>query len=284
MTDETLHDLAAQWPAEHVALVVVRRTTGVGAAGPVQVLASIGDLDLPFPLASVTKLLTATAMLVAIEEGAVTLDDACGPPGATLRHLLSHASGIAPDDDTVLAPPGRRRIYSNRGIELAAAHLEAQASIPFGDYLREAVLDPLGMTTTALLRSPAAGASGSAADLTRWVGEMLSPSLVAPTTVADAITPQFPELDGVLPGFGTQRPNPWGLGIEIRGTKHPHWTGSRNSPGTFGHFGQSGTFVWVDPAAGVGMVGLGDRPFGDWAVDLWPRLADAALRLGAAVG
>ena len=58
---------------------------------------------------------------------------------------------------------------------------------------------------------------------------------------------QFPGLVGVLPGFGRMDPNDWGLGFELRDAKSPHWTGARNSPRTFGHFGGSGTFLWVDP-------------------------------------
>jgi CubicO group peptidase (beta-lactamase class C family) len=81
----------------------------------------------------------------------------------------------------------------------------------------------------------------------------------------------------VLPGFGRQEPNDWGLGFELRDSKSPHWTGSRNSSATFGHFGRSGTFLWVDPAAGVALACLTDLPFGDWASDAWPRLADAVL-------
>ena len=81
----------------------------------------------------------------------------------------------------------------------------------------------------------------------------------------------------MLPGFGRQEPNDWGLGLELRDAKTPHWTGARNSPRTFGHFGRSGTFLWVDPAAGVALGVLTDRPFGDWAAVAWPRLADAVL-------
>ena len=70
---------------------------------------------------------------------------------------------------------------------------------------------------------------------------------------------------GVLPGFGYQPHCDWGLGFEIRDRKAPHWTGSRNSPRTFGHFGQSGSFLWVDPEARVACASLADRDFGDWA-------------------
>ena len=85
------------------------------------------------------------------------------------------------------------------------------------------------------------------------------------------MTVQFPGLDGVLPGFGKQTPNDWGLGFELRDAKSPHWTGARNSPRTFGHFGRSGTFLWVDPDAGVALACLTDRNFGDWAKEAWPR-------------
>ena len=94
----------------------------------------------------------------------------------------------------------------------------------------------------------------------------------------DATTVQFPGLAGVLPGFGTQRPNDWGLGFELRDGKSPHWTGSDNSPRTFGHFGQSGTFLWVDPEADIALIVLTDRDFGDWTHELWPAISDGVLR------
>ena len=88
----------------------------------------------------------------------------------------------------------------------------------------------------------------------------------------------FPGLDGVLPGFGRQQPNDWGLGCEIRDHKAPHWTAPDNSPATFGHFGQSGSFLWVDPAAQLACVSLSDTAFGPWAADRWPRLSAAVLQ------
>ncbi|MFN8053488.1 MAG: serine hydrolase domain-containing protein [Acidimicrobiales bacterium] len=261
--------LVERWPAEHVC---------VAAVGPDGLLSSTGDLEHRFALASVTKPLVATAVLVAVEEGAVDLDGPCGPDGSTVRHLLAHASGIAPDDRTVLVPPGRRRIYSNSGFEILAEHLATATGIGLADYLREGVFEPLGMDDSELVGSPGAGATSTVADLALWVQEWLSPGrLLHPSTVAEATTVQYPELSGVLPGYGTQTPNPWGLGVEIRGHKWPHWSGTQNSPATYGHFGKSGTFVWIDPVARLGLVGLGDTDFGQWAVDLWPVLNDAVL-------
>jgi len=125
--------------------------------------------------------------------------------------------------------------------------------------------------------SAASGASGTVGALAALARELQSPARIAGETLDEARTVQFPGLDGVLPGFGRQSPNDWGLGFELRDGKSPHWTGSRNSPATYGHFGRSGTFLWVDPEAELALGVLTDRPFGDWAVDAWPRLSDAVL-------
>jgi CubicO group peptidase (beta-lactamase class C family) len=45
----------------------------------------------------------------------------------------------------------------------------------------------------------------------------------------------------------------------------------------FGHFGGSGTFLWVDPEADVACAVLTNRPFGEWAKEAWPELSDAVL-------
>ena len=97
-------------------------------------------------------------------------------------------------------------------------------------------------------------------------------------------TVQFPGLDGVLPGLGRMEPNDWGLAFELRDAKSPHWTGSRNSRATFGHFGASGTFLWVDPDASVACGVLTDRPFGDWAKEAWPGFSDSSRRRRVAAG
>lgn len=237
---------------------------------------STGPVDRSFPWASVTKVLTALAVWIAVEEGATAWEEAAGPPGATLRHLLSHASGLAPDSEDVLSPPGRRRIYSNRGIEVAADHVARAAGMPFAVYVKEAVLEPLGMAATTV-GNPAHGAAGTLVDLMKLAGELQQPSLVAATTLAEATAPAFPGIPGVLPGFGPQPDNSWGLGVEIRDHKQPHWTGRLNSPRTFGHFGRSGSFLWVDPDAGVATASLAGRPFGDWAAQAWPAFSDAVL-------
>ena len=115
---------------------------------------------------------------------------------------------------------------------------------------------------------------------TSSVAEVRAPTLISTETKALATTTHFPDLNGIIPGVGRFAPCPWGLGFEVRGVKQPHWTGTTNSPKTFGHFGGAGTFLWVDPAVGVACLSLTDRPFDEWADEalrLWPQVSDAAL-------
>jgi CubicO group peptidase (beta-lactamase class C family) len=118
---------------------------------------------------------------------------------------------------------------------------------------------------------------GPLSDLLVLAAELQVPRLVAASTLGAATTVAFPGLAGVLPGFGRFDPCDWGLGFELRDAKTPHWTGTRNGSATFGHFGQSGAFVWVDPDAGLACAAACDRAFGPWATTAWPELADAVL-------
>lgn len=264
-------DLIREWPVDTAAAAVIVGGDVVDAEGP------IGQ---PFALASISKPIAAWAILVAVEEGIVSLDDPVGP--ATLRHLLAHAAGYGFDGDEPIVAPERKRIYSNTGIEVAAAHVALASAMPFGTYLAEAVLLPLDMSTTTLPGSPAHSMRSTVADLARFVAETSTPTLVSADTAALAVRPHFPSLGGIVPGVGRFDTCPWGLGFEIRGDKTPHWTGARNSASTFGHFGGAGTMMWIDPATEptVGLVALTDRPFEQWATDalrLWPQLSDAVI-------
>jgi len=256
------------WPARIAAAGVVRDGEIVAAHGP-------GDRVLRW--ASVTKLVTALATLVAAEEGVVDLDEPAGPEGSTIRHMLAHASGLPFEPGAATGRPGQRRIYSNVGFETLADHVAERAEMPFAEYLAAGVLRPLGMSAD-LRGSPASELFGTLDDLLLLARELQAPTLVAPETLAEATTVQFPGLAGVLPDFGRFDPNDWGLGFELRDGKSPHWTGTRNSARTFGHFGGSGTFLWVDPDTGVALGVLTDLAFGEWAKEAWPHLSDAALQ------
>jgi CubicO group peptidase (beta-lactamase class C family) len=261
------------WGAAHAAAAVV---------APDGVVAAHGDPTHRFRWASVTKLVTALAVLTAVDDGTMGLDEPAGPPGATVRHLLAHASGLPFEGDAAVAAPERTRIYSNPGFDILGALLAERDEASIADSLAIRVLEPLGMTATVLLERPSQGLHGPLDDLGRLAREMLRPALVPPERFAEAATVVFPGLAGVLPGVGRFDPLDWGLGFELRDGKDPHWTGSRNSPGTFGHFGGAGTFLWVDPVLDRALACLTDREYDAWALEAWPPFSDAVIAaLGA---
>ena len=271
----------------------------------------VGDPDRIFSLASVTKPIAAYAALVAVEQGRIGLDDPAGPTGATVRHLLAHASGLPFSKGEPIAAPGRRRIYSNYGFDVLGEFLSEQLGMPVQRWVREAVAEPLGMDTFDLVAgqwlvpdadavpggSIAADGVASADSVARFLAELLAPTLISRELFEAAARPQFDGLAGVLPGYGKQLNNQWGLGFEIRGRKDPHWLSSDFSPRTIGHFGQSGSFIFMDPQVEQGgmsegdgagesaappsrsMAGLflGERKYGREHAELWPELT-AQLR------
>jgi CubicO group peptidase (beta-lactamase class C family) len=274
MTD--LEDVLATidtWGADHAAAVVI---------GPSGVLAGRGEAGHRFRWASVTKLATAWCVLIAADRGLLDLDEAAGPPGSTVRHLLAHASGLPFEGQATLAAPGTRRIYSNPGFDALGALVGEREDRPFEAVLGDWVLAPLGMDDTRLEDRPSQGLHGPVGDLAALAAELLQPTLIGAATARAATTVAFPGLVGVVPGVGRFDPCDWGLGPELHDGKTPHWMGDRNSPATFGHFGGAGTFLWIDPVAQLGVVVLTDREFGPWALEAWPPFSDSVLAVASA--
>lgn len=258
------------WPVPHAAAAIVHGTS----------IVSRGDTTHHFRLASISKVITAWACLIAVEEGSVSLDDPVGPPGSTLRHCLAHAAGYGFDTPDTIIGVEKRRVYSNTGIERAAHHVAERSGIPFPDYVREAIFEPLNMNDSTLKSSAAYGVWSTVDDLCRFALELMHPRLITAQTGALVRTIQFPQLGGVIPGLGSFSPNPWGIGAEVRGDKSPHWTGATNSPSTYGHFGGSGTMMWIDPTIDTALIALTDRDFDQWAQDAlvaWRSLSDAVV-------
>jgi CubicO group peptidase (beta-lactamase class C family) len=144
--------------------------------------------DTPFSIQSMTKSFTAAAVMLAVQEGLVDLDTPVSKylpdfhinsifeerpeEKITLRHLLSHTAGFTFDapvgnnndldagtwqdlitsisNTWLLFPVGTRYNYSNNGINLAAHIVEVQAGMPFQQYLKTRLLEPLGMTHSTL--------------------------------------------------------------------------------------------------------------------------------------
>jgi len=133
-----------------------------------------------YRLASVTKQFTATAVLMLIDRGKLKLDSRLtevlpGVPayarGVTIRHLLTHTSGLVdyedliPDSqtvqlldkdvlmllsriDSVYFPPGAKYRYSNSGYALLALAVEAVSGQSFAKFLKQQIFEPLGMDHT----------------------------------------------------------------------------------------------------------------------------------------
>jgi CubicO group peptidase (beta-lactamase class C family) len=254
------------WPVEFAAAGVV------DSAG---VVSTHGDPGRAVRLASVSKPVAALALLIAAEEAVVDLDEPAGPPGATVRHLLAHSSGLPFEGAEPIARPGHRRIYSNEAFRVLARHLEQRAEMPFAEYVRDAVCVPLALTLDPA-GDPGSGMHASLADVLAIGHDLQEPRLLAPETRDEMVAVQFPGLSGVLPDHGRFDPLDWGLGVQLN-TRPPSWMGTRTSPRTYGHFGGSGTFLWIDPDAHVVCAALTTRGFGDWAKEAWPRFADAVL-------
>jgi CubicO group peptidase (beta-lactamase class C family) len=276
MTNAVVRALAQidSWSAPHPGAAVVNGSGRTSMYGDVMSVSRI---------ASVTKPLFAYAVLVAVEEGIVELDEPvprlpeqAGP--ATIRHLLAHAGGLPfLESEGVPIPIETRRIYSNWGFDLLGELLAERSEMAVAEYLYGAVFEPLAMVNTSLQGSVAKDVFSNVIDLGAFVAELQRPTLIDVSTWTDLTTIQFPDLIGLVPGFGTYRPCPWGLGVEIRGQKDPHWTGRNNSPETFGHFGQTGSMLWVDPRNDVALVSLSGREFGQWAGPCWTALSDDVL-------
>ncbi len=269
-----LLEAIAAWPAPTVAAAVL---DGRNSITP-QVIAIEGDPYHRFEVASLTKPMVAWAMLVAAEEGTVDLDEPAREANRrSLRELLSHASGYPFNGSVPVAPAQTQRIYSNAAYEVAADVLERRSGLEMTTYLTEAVFAPLNMAGAELIGSAAYGVEATLSDIIAFVLELFAPRLISAETAADAYTPQYPDLSGIVPGVGEFRPCPWGLGLEIAGDKAPHWMGRRRSSKTVGHFGGGGSMMWFDPSQRLGLIALSDLAFDRWsgsAVRLWSALSD----------
>lgn len=166
-----------------VAVVITRNDRVVLAAGYGRDSAGAAmTARTPMPAASVSKSFTALAVLRLVEAGRVRLDSPvrehlpefriADPRGdrITVRHLLNHTSGISdrshpekslrqPDSPagavervrtaTLTAQPGTEHHYTNTNYHIAARLVEVVAGQPFGEHLRQQVLEPLGMGASA---------------------------------------------------------------------------------------------------------------------------------------
>jgi CubicO group peptidase (beta-lactamase class C family) len=264
--------LLREWPAG--SSLVVRRLSPASSHD----IAVIGDVEAVRPWASVTKVAVAFAAARAVSSGAAAYEDPVGPAGSTLAHLLAHASGLGLEAGDPSMAVGARRIYSNAGIDLAAEHLAGEPGA--AGWLSRNVSEELGLDVTFAGR-PAAGAQGSVLDIASVAEALAVGRGIEDSVRKTALSPYLPDITGVVPGFGRFDPCWWGLGVELHGNKN-HWMGTVASPTAYGHFGQSGALVLVDPDTRLLVAAAAGEPFGEWARATWPTWINDVLRWAAA--
>jgi len=226
-------------------------------------VASIGPRDVSYPWASVSKMAVAALVGVAVQDGGVRFDEPCGPSGSTLAHVLSHASGLGPTHDALGARVGTKRIYSTYGFELVVERLGGISSVV------ELCRTVLGLHSVESDGSAGGGLIGTCEDLETLASIWMGHGPLTNDTLREMTTIFMPEIAGVVPGFGSFQPCPWGLGPQIKG-RNRHWMGDGWPSSSFGHFGQSGSLVLIDPERHFAVVALSARAFGPWAVSAWP--------------
>jgi len=157
--------------------VLYEKAFGQRAVAP---LAEPMTLDTVFDLASLTKVVaTTTAVMQLVERGQLRLTDAVaswvpgferyGKGGVTIRHLLTHVSGLRPDvdlgdpwkgydaaielakDEVLQSPPGERFVYSDINFFLLGHIVGRVSGEPLERYTARHVFQPLGMTDTGFL-------------------------------------------------------------------------------------------------------------------------------------
>lgn len=308
-------------PLSENSLVPVASITKLAVALCVLRLVEASRLDLDDPLerfapeaaaarpgVTVRLLLSHTAGL----PDDVRPEDAPYRPGLDWNTLAAACVKTPPDEE-----PGLRVRYSNLGPGLLAVVIERLTGYVFSRVLQEQVFGPLGIEAyfgAEPPRSPAAIADVRS----EHAGTDLEPynsafwrSLALPwggmiTTVqgcvalvrafhddprgflSDALCTEATrnQARGLAGGFFKPllwEPCPWGLGVELRGSKSPHWAPVEASPASFGHAGASGCLAWLDPEADTAWAIAGLRTIDNgWLVQAGPAIGSAILGKGAA--
>jgi uncharacterized protein YbbC (DUF1343 family)/CubicO group peptidase (beta-lactamase class C family) len=301
-------------------------------------------MDTVFDLASLTKVVaTTSAVMMLVEDGRIRLSDPValfipefakyGKDRVTIRHLLTHMSGLRPDvdladpwvghdeairlanEEVLMAPPGRRFVYSDIGFFLLADIVARVSGEKFETFVANRLFGPLGMTDTRFL--PPADQRGRIAPTEvctpyGWPcagpdAQMLRGTVHDPTarrmggvaghaglfsTAHDLV--RFArmllrggELDGVrvmspltvarmtTPSTPDAEVNVRGLGWDMDSSYSSN-RGELLPVGSFGHTGFTGTSIWIDPATKAFVIFLSNRLHPEGRGDVTPLRARVA--------
>jgi CubicO group peptidase (beta-lactamase class C family) len=296
--------------------------------------------DTIYDLASLTKVVATTTMaMILVDEGRLDLDQKVGEilPGfrgpwkdrVTVRHLLTHSSGLpatAPLYQDIrgraayvqriaamdlVYPPGSQSVYSDLGVILLGEILERAAGRPLEDFVRERILEPLGMRDT-LFRPPAslaariaptefdpwrgrmvhgevhdenafalggaaphAGLFGTAGDLSRFAQMLLNGGVLDDRRIVSRETVGLFTRRAGIPGSDRA------LGWDTRSAEGSS-AGTFFSSRSFGHTGFTGTSIWIDPERNLFVILLTNRVHPTRENNLIrqarPTVADAVVR------
>jgi CubicO group peptidase (beta-lactamase class C family) len=213
--------------------------------------------------------------------------------------------------------PGEVLRYSNLGIALAGRAAERLDGRDIHSIIQQDILDPMELDGIALRPDPSldhrialvddaagkgkphesynsrywrdtgitwGGYFGTTGDVLRFATSFLpdQPSPLPGGVRAEMTTDQTGGVPGGVDSAGVRWPHgAWGLGWEVKDHKRHHWTGTRTSPRTWCHWGQSGTLVWVDPERELGLAVLANRTVATaWPLrpPRWSELSDAVVR------
>ena len=295
---------------------------------------SIRD-DAVFLVASITKPIVASALLLLVERGQLTLSDKVidyvpefgrnGKNAVRLRHLLTHTSGL-PDmlpnnielrrshaplsafvDGTCEVEldfaPGRAVRYQSMGFAMLGEIIQRVSGVTCAEFVRREIFEPLGMLDSWLglpeswfegetpavdrvaeiqvpddmagedwnwngrywrmLGAPWGGLLTTPVDLARFCQMMLGcpasgEQILSPATIRAATRnqlesmPDVPETD--------RRTKPWGLGWRLNWPSHSANFGDFLGTRTYGHWGATGTVLWIDPEQETFAVLLTTKP------------------------
>jgi CubicO group peptidase (beta-lactamase class C family) len=298
--------------------------------------------DAMFLVASITKPLVASAALLLVERGLLTLSDKVtdyipefgknGKNAVRIRNLLTHTSGL-PDmlpDNVALRknhaplsafvegtceveldfPAGRGVRYQSMGFAILGEIIQRISGVPCADFVRREIFEPIGMVDSWLglpdeafegdapivdrvtevllpdemvgedwnwndrywrtLGAPWGGLITTPADLARFCQMMLgSPAngaqILSPATVRAATRNQL-EMMADVPEVD-RRTRPWGLGWRLNWPAHSANFGDFMGSRTYGHWGATGTVLWIDPdqnSFAVLLTTKPQEPHGTW--------------------
>ena len=319
----------------HQGKIVYRKAYGSRALVPTR---EAMTLDTIFDCASLTKVVaTTTGIMKLFEKGLVRIDDPVttylpefqgGQSAITVRDLMTHFSGFRPDldldpvwsgydtgirravSDKPANPPETKFVYSDINFELLGEVIHRVSGLPEDEYIRQILVDPLGMKDSGYLPAAAlmpriapteqqkdgsilrgvvhdptarymggvaghAGFFSTADDLAKFCQMLLDGggTLFSPATIAKFTSPASPANQPIVRGLGWDINSPFSA---VRGELFP--------VGSFGHTGFTGTSIWIDPASKTYVILLANSVHPHLRKAITPLRGKVATIVAAGVG